>query len=150
QELLESTRAARDGRGFSPTVLPHPYAFNLFSHNTRIDPPTGDNEEETKVLQEAEKICGEPDLRIAATCVRVPELLARSVAPTGGFERPISPDEVRKLLADAPGVRVADDSERNYFPMPQDASGKDEILVGRIRHDVSDPSGRSISLFLAG
>ena len=150
QELLESTRAALDGREFSPTVLPHPYAFNLFSHNTRIDPATGYNEEETKVLQEAKKIFGEPDLRITATCVRVPVLRAHSVAVTVEFERPISPDEVRKLLADAPGVRVVDDSERNYFPMPQDASGKDEILVGRIRHDVSDPSGRSISLFLAG
>ena len=64
--------------------------------------------------------------------------------------RPISTTEVRNLLASAPGVRIVDDIERNYFPMPDDASGQDDILVGRIRADMSDPSGRSIALFVAG
>ncbi len=60
------------------------------------------------------------------------------------------PDRVRAILPDAPGVRIVDDPERNYFPMPRDASGRDEILVGRIRHDLSDPGGRSVSLFVVG
>jgi aspartate-semialdehyde dehydrogenase len=62
----------------------------------------------------------------------------------------LTPAEARAILATAPGVRVVDEMERNYFPMPVDASGKDEVLVGRIRRDVSDPSGRSLSLFVAG
>jgi aspartate-semialdehyde dehydrogenase len=150
EELRESTRAYLEGRAYQNTVLPHPYAFNLFSHNTRIDPATGYNDEETKVIQETRKIFGDPDIRVSATCVRVPVLRAHSVAITFECERPITPVEVRALLQDAPGVKLVDDAERNYFPMPKDASGQDAILVGRIRQDVSDPSGRSIALFVAG
>ncbi len=150
QELRESTRAYLEDREYAPRVLPHPYAFNLFSHNTRIDPASGYNEEETKVMQETRKIFGDPAMRISATCVRVPVLRAHSVAISFECERPITPPEVRERLAGAAGVKLVDDAERNYFPMPIDASGQDAILVGRIRQDVSDPSGRSISLFVAG
>jgi aspartate-semialdehyde dehydrogenase len=150
QELRESTRAYLEGREYAPRVLPHPYAFNLFSHNTRIDPASGYNEEETKVMQETRKIFGDPAIRVSATCVRVPVLRAHSVAISFECERPITPAEVRERLAGAAGVKLVDDAERNYFPMPIDASGQDAILVGRIRQDVSDPSGRSISLFVAG
>jgi aspartate-semialdehyde dehydrogenase len=150
EELVESTRASLEGREYKNTVLPHPYAFNLFSHNTRIDSATGYNEEESKVIAETKKIFGDPDIRVSATCVRVPVLRAHCVSVTFECERPISVQEVRSLLAHAPGVKIVDDAERNYFPMPKDASGKDEILVGRIRQDLSDPSGRSIALFTAG
>ena len=150
EELRESTRAYLDGRTYQQKVLPHPYAFNLFSHNTRIDPATGYNEEETKVIQETRKIFGHADMRISATCVRVPVLRAHSVAITFECERPVTPREVRSLLQGAPGVELVDDMERNYFPMPGDASGRDPILVGRIRQDLSDPGGRSICLFVAG
>ncbi|HVO44861.1 MAG TPA: aspartate-semialdehyde dehydrogenase [Steroidobacteraceae bacterium] len=150
EELRESTRAYLDGREYRNTVLPHPYAFNLFSHNTRIDPATGYNEEETKVIQEARKIFGDADLRVSATCVRVPVLRAHCVAISFECERPITPAEVRNALAAAPGVKLVDDPQKNYFPMPKDASGQDPILAGRIRQDLSDPSGRSIALFVAG
>ncbi len=150
EELSESTRAFLEGRPFTPKVLPHPYAFNVFSHNTRVDPETGYNEEETKVMQETRKIFGEPDLRVTATCVRVPVLRAHCIALNIELEKPLTPAEARAILSVAPGVRVVDDLERNYFPMPVDASGKDEVLVGRIRTDVSDPSGHSLSLFVAG
>ena len=80
----------------------------------------------------------------------MPVLRAHSVAITFECGRPISAGEVRELMRAAPGVRLVDDPERNYFPMPQDASGQDAILVGRIRQDASDPSGRSIALFVAG
>jgi len=150
QELVDSTRAALEGREYQQKVLPHPYAFNLFSHNTKIDPATGYNDEETKVIAETRKIFGEPDLPVSATCVRVPVLRAHCVSLTFECERPITPDEVRKILATAPGVKIVDDVERNYFPMPKDASGQDDILVGRIRKDLSDPSGKSVSLFCAG
>jgi aspartate-semialdehyde dehydrogenase len=150
EELRESTRACLEGRTYQNRVLPHPYAFNLFSHNTRIDPISGYNEEETKVIQETRKIFEDPDIRISATCVRVPVLRAHSVAVTFECERPITPAEVRELIGAAPGVKLVDDAERNYFPMPIDASGQDAILVGRIRQDLSDPSGRSVALFVAG
>jgi aspartate-semialdehyde dehydrogenase len=150
QELRDSTRAHLAGEEFEPKVLPHPYAFNVFSHNTRIDPATGYNEEETKVMQETRKIFNEPTLRVTATCVRVPVLRAHCVSINFECEHRITPDEVRSTLWAAPGVRLVDDVERNYFPMPKDASGRDELLVGRIRQDLSDPSNRSISLFVAG
>jgi aspartate-semialdehyde dehydrogenase len=150
EELREGTRAYLDGRPYQPKVLPHPYAFNVFSHNTSIDPGTGYNEEESKLMQEARKIMSEPQLNISATCIRVPVLRAHCISATFECERPITADEVRELLAGAPGVKIVDDAERNYFPMPVDATGNDEILVGRIRADLSDPTGRSVSVFIAG
>lgn len=150
EELLEATRAFLAEQPFEPKVMPHPYAFNVFSHNTEIDAATGYNDEETKVIAEARKIFNEPDLRLSATCIRVPVLRAHCVSMTFECEQPISPEDVRALLSDAPGIAIVDDVERNHFPMPIDASGRDEILVGRIRADSSDPSGRSISMFVAG
>ncbi len=149
-ELEAATRAALAGQPFTPKVLPHPYAFNLFSHDTAIDPATGYNQEESKVIAETRKILADPDIRVGITCVRVPVLRAHAIAATVECENPISAEEARRLLADAPGVRIVDDPARNHFPMPVEASGRDDILVGRIRRDVSDPSGRSLALFIAG
>jgi aspartate-semialdehyde dehydrogenase len=150
EELRESTRAYLEGREYRNTVLPHPYAFNLFSHNTKIDPETGYNDEETKVIQETRKIFGDSSIRVCATCVRVPVLRAHSVSINFECEHPISPEEARALFSTAPAVKVVDDVGANYFPMPKDASGRAEILVGRIRRDLSDPTGRSIAMFAAG
>ena len=150
EELRESTRAHLEDREYANTVLPHPYAFNLFSHNSKIDPATGYNEEETKMVQETKKIFGDTEIRISATCVRVPVLRAHSEALTFECEKPITPAEVREILASAPGVKLIDDPVKNYFPMPKDASGQGDVLVGRIRQDTSDASGRSIAMFVAG
>lgn len=150
QELRESTRACLEGRPFVPQVLPYPYAFNLFSHNTPIDPDNGYNEEELKIVRETRRIYGDASIRIAATCIRVPVLRAHSIAINFTCERPITPQMARDLIRDAPGAKLVDDRERNCFPMPKDASGADPILVGRIRADLSDPSGRSIALFVVG
>jgi aspartate-semialdehyde dehydrogenase len=150
EELTESTRAYLANQPYQNTVLPHPYAFNLFSHNSKIDPATGYNEEETKMVQETKKIFGDAEIRISATCVRVPVLRAHSEALTIECERPITPAEVREILAAAPGVKLIDDPVKNYFPMPKDASGQGDVLVGRIRQDTSDPSGKSIAMFVAG
>jgi len=149
-ELREATRAALDRRAYPPRVLPHPYAFNLFSHDTPIDPATGYNDEETKVINEARKILAAPELRIGVTCIRVPVLRAHAVALNIECANPITPEEAAALLSDAAGVRLVDDRERNHFPMPSEASGQDAVLVGRIRKDLSDPSGRSLALFVAG
>ncbi len=149
-ELQDSTRASLEGRGYEHRALLHPSAFNLFSHDTRIDPETLYNEEEIKVMNETRKILGDPAIRIGATCIRVPVLRAHSLAMTVECEQPIAPEEVRRLLVSAPGIRVVDDAVRNYFPMPKDASGEDDILVGRIRRDLGDPSGKSIAMFVSG
>jgi aspartate-semialdehyde dehydrogenase len=83
------------------------------------------------------------------TCVRVPVLRAHCEAITFECEKPINEDQVRAIMAQAPGVKLVDDRVKNYFPMPIDASGQDDVLVGRIRKDLSDPSGHSISMFVA-
>jgi len=149
EELVESTRANLDGQAYAPKVMPHPYAFNLFNHNTAIDPETGYNDEETKVIKETRKIFEDERIAVGVTCVRVPVLRAHCEAITFECENPISEHEVRAILSNAPGVRIVDDRVKNHFPMPIDASGQDNVLVGRIRKDLSDPSGHSIAMFVA-
>ena len=149
EELVELTRASLNGEAYQPKVLPHPYAFNLFNHNTAIDPLTGYNDEETKVIQETRKIFEDERIAIGVTCVRVPVLRAHCEAITFECENPITEHEVREILSGAPGVKIVDDRVKNYFPMPIDASGQDDVLVGRIRRDLSDPTGHSISMFVA-
>src|SRR5205085_5826967 len=143
EELVESTRASLNGEAFTPKVMPYPFAFNLFNHNTAVDPETGYNEEETKVIKETRKIFEDEKIAIGVTCVRVPLLRAHSQAITFECENPITEQEVRTILANAPGVKIVDDRAKNYFPMPVDASGQDDVLVGRIRRDLSDASPHS-------
>jgi aspartate-semialdehyde dehydrogenase len=149
EELVESTRASLNGWAYPPKVMPHPYAFNLFNHNTAVDPETGYNEEETKVIKETRKIFEDDRIAIGVTCVRVPVLRAHCAAITFECEMPVAENEVRAILSQAPGVKIVDDRVKNYFPMPVDASGQDDVLVGRIRNDLSDRSGHSISMFVA-
>jgi len=100
-------------------------------------------------VAESRKILGEPELRINPTCVRVPVLRAHSESITVEFAGTApSENDVRECLRNAPGVRLVDDRESNTFPMPHDASGQDDVLVGRIRRDISHPS--AISMFVAG
>ena len=150
RELEGQTRAALDPEGAPRdrnSAFP-PYAFNLFSHNTPIN-EYGYNEEEWKVIGESRKILGMPDLRINVTCIRVPVLRAHSESVTIEFAGS-APDveSIREALASAPGVRVVDDRAGNDFPTPLMASGQGDVLVGRIRRDVSHPS--AISMFIAG
>lgn len=148
-ELEEATRAYLKGEHYEPKVLPHPYAFNLFSHNTPIG-DDGYNGEEQKVVKELRKIMNLPDLRVGVTCVRVPVLRAHSMAITAEFADKVSVDAARAVLSKAPGVKIVDDRARNHFPMPVESSGQNDVLVGRIREDVSDPTGHSLALFISG
>jgi aspartate-semialdehyde dehydrogenase len=150
EELTDSTRAALAGQVYSPKVLPHPCAFNLFSHNTAVDANTGANQEETKVAAELRKILNIANLLVGVTCIRVPVLRAHAISLNLTFEDGISVNAARELLATAPGVRVVDDIARNHFPMPLEATGSGDVLVGRIRRDSSDPSDHSLALFIAG
>jgi aspartate-semialdehyde dehydrogenase len=148
EDLLAQTRSFLDGEEVVPSVTPHPYAFNLFSHNTEVN-EHGYNEEEWKVIQESRKILDMPDLKINVTCVRVPVLRAHSISATVEFAGPApSESEVRAVLDAAPGVRVVDDRAGNHFPMPAEATGEYDVLVGRIRRDVSNP--KAVCLFMSG
>jgi aspartate-semialdehyde dehydrogenase len=102
------------------------------------------------MVGETRKIFADPRIMVAATCIRVPVPRAHSESINLEFERSITPQQVRDILAKAPGVRVVDDPEKNYFPMPLEASGQDEVLVGRIRQDISRDDGRGIELFVSG
>lgn len=148
-ELESQTQDVLAGKPAKPAVLPHQCAFNLFSHNSPIN-DAGYNQEEMKMVNETRKIFSAPQLMITATCVRVPVLRAHSEAINLEFTQPISEQDVRGILETAPGVRLVDDREGNYFPMPMDASGGDDVLVGRIRQDISRSDGRGIDMFVSG
>ena len=150
QELRHATAAYLADQPFEPSVLPHPYAFNLFSHNADIDPANGYNGEELKVIAETRRILGSDAMPISITCIRVPVLRAHSIALTVEFDQPVSPDAARDILSQAPGLRIVDDAAANHYPMPCEASGEDDVLVGRIRSDLGDPTGKSLALFVSG
>ncbi|OJU13716.1 MAG: aspartate-semialdehyde dehydrogenase [Caulobacterales bacterium 68-7] len=150
EELELSTAAYLAGEAYAPKVLPHPYAFNLFSHNAEVEADSGYNGEELKAMEEIRKIMRTPDLPASFTCVRVPVLRAHSMALTVTFDRVVSVAEAVEALSAAPGVRVVNDAAANHYPMPNEASGQGDVLVGRVRRDLSDPSGRTLSVFVAG
>ncbi|MGA2582390.1 MAG: aspartate-semialdehyde dehydrogenase [Tepidisphaeraceae bacterium] len=148
-ELDQQIRAHAAGGKIEKSLFPHQIVHNLFSHNSKIS-ENGYNEEENKMVNETRKIFGEPRMMVTATCVRVPIPRAHSEAINLEFERPMTPAHVREILSKAPGVRIVDDREKNYFPMPLEASGQDDVLVGRIRQDISREDGRGIDLFVSG
>jgi aspartate-semialdehyde dehydrogenase len=147
EELKAQAQAILRGETPPTESFPYPLAFNLFPHNTPLN-EQGYCEEEMKMVNETRKIFNAPQLRVSATCVRVPVLRAHSEAINLEFAQPMSVTKAREVLSKAPGVKVVEDWEANYFPMPIDASGRDEVLVGRIRQDLSHPCG--LELWLCG
>ncbi|MBN1844165.1 MAG: aspartate-semialdehyde dehydrogenase [Sedimentisphaerales bacterium] len=148
-ELLEQSQDVLEGRPPQPEVFDVPCAFNCFSHNSKID-ENGYNIEEMKMVHETHKIFHDDSIAITCTCIRVPVLRAHCESINLEFENPIEPEEVVDLLLGAPGVSLIDDRQGNRFPMPLDATGRDDIFVGRIRRDLSLPDRRGINLWVAG
>jgi aspartate-semialdehyde dehydrogenase len=148
-ELESQSREILEGRPPTKNVFPHQIAFNCFSHNSSLG-PNGYNEEEAKLMKETRKIFDCPTIAITATCVRIPVMRAHCESINLEFTNPITPDQVREILSKAPGVSLLDDREHNRFPMPIDATGKDDIFVGRIRQDESLPGNRGINMWVAG
>jgi aspartate-semialdehyde dehydrogenase len=146
-ELEGQVQAYAAGKEMTRSVFPHQIAFNVFSHNTAIA-ENGYNEEENKVIEETRKIFHQPALPIVATCIRVPVLRAHSESIVIETRKPLSPEQAREILSKAPGVKLVDNAEKNHFPMPIEASGQHDVLVGRIRRDLSHPNG--LALFVAG
>jgi aspartate-semialdehyde dehydrogenase len=146
-ELESQAKAYAAGQPLKKEIFPHQIALNVFSHNTAIA-ENGYNEEENKVIEETRKIFHAPEMPIVATCIRVPVLRAHSESIVIETKRPLSPEEAREILAKAPGVKVVDNREKNHFPMPLEASGQFDVLVGRIRKDLSNSKG--LALFVSG
>ncbi|MCG3127838.1 MAG: Aspartate-semialdehyde dehydrogenase [Phycisphaerae bacterium] len=149
EELRTQTADVLAGRPPRREVFAHPCAFNVFSHNSAVG-PDGLNLEETKLVAETRRIFDDPEFAVAPTCMRVPVLRAHLENLTIEFSRPIDEHAVREILAAAPGVCVVDDRAANHFPMPIEASGRDEVLVGRIRSDPTIPERRGIQLTCCG
>jgi aspartate-semialdehyde dehydrogenase len=149
EELERQIKAHASGQPIEKVKFPHQIVNNLFSHNTAIN-ETGYNEEELKMLKETRKIFGLADIGISATCIRVPVPRAHCEAINIEFTNPMTPAQVREILKTAPGVTIVDNVAANHFPMPIEASGQDNVLVGRIRQDISRTDGRGIDLFVSG
>lgn len=147
EEVKAQAKAILAGETPPTECFPYPLAFNVFPHNTPMN-EQGYCEEEMKMVNETRKIFNAPEIRISATCVRVPVLRAHSEAINLEFGQPLPVAKAREVLAKAPGVQVVEDWEANYFPMPIDATGRDEVMVGRIRQDLSHPCG--LELWLCG
>jgi aspartate-semialdehyde dehydrogenase len=146
-EVQTQARAILDGQAPQTEIFPYPLAFNLFPHNSELN-QQGYCTEEMKMVQETRKIFAAPELRVTATCVRVPVLRAHSEALNLEFTQPFPVEQARQILSQAPGVKLVEDWQANYFPMPMEASGQDDVLVGRIRQDISHPCG--LELWLSG
>ena len=147
EEARTQAQDILNGKQPKAEVLPYPIAFNLFPHNSPLN-ERGYCQEEMKMVYETRKIFNNPELRVSATCVRVPILRAHSEAINLEFEQPFEVNKARELIAAAPGVKLVEDWQNNYFPMPIDATGQDPVLVGRIRQDISHDCG--LELWLCG
>ena len=142
-ELMNQTRNLLAFREAKAEVYPYQIAFNLLPHIGSFN-EGGDCSEEVKILKETRKILDTPALRLSATTVRVPVLRCHSEAINVELERPLNPNEARAALAAMPGVLVYDDPSKKLYPMPLDATGRDEVYIGRVREDGSITNGLNL------
>ncbi len=140
EELTTQARQVLDGQDVIPHVYPHQIAFNVLPEiDVFLD--NAYTKEEWKMVEETRKIMHADDMAISATCVRVPILIGHSEAVNVEFSQPMSPDEARQILAQAPGVKILDDPTISLYPQAWLSTGTDEVFVGRIRQDTSHPCG---------
>ena len=142
-ELMDQTKDLLAFRDVTTKVYPYQIAFNLLPHIGSFN-EEGDCSEEVKIAKETRKILGATGLRVTATTVRVPVLRCHSEAINVELERPLKANEARAALAAMPGVIVYDDPVKKLYPMPLDATGKDEVYVGRVREDESIMNGLNL------
>jgi aspartate-semialdehyde dehydrogenase len=146
-ELKEQVEAAASGQTTAAKVYPHPIAFNLLPHIGSFA-ADGYTSEEEKLQSEGRKIMHLPAFKASITCVRVPVYRAHSIAIAAEFERPVSVEEAREVLAKAPGLELVDEPSHNRYPMPLEVAGKDNCQVGRVRLDRAFDNG--LSFWVAG
>jgi len=140
EELTTQTKQVLEGQDAMPHVYPHQIAFNALPE-IDIFLDNGYTKEEWKMVEETRKIMHAPDIAISATCVRIPVFIGHSIAVNLEFTQPMSPEEARRILAQAPGIKILDDPTISLYPQPWPAAGTDEVFVGRIRRDESHPNG---------
>ena len=139
-ELTLQARQVLNGQTTIPHVYPHQIAFNLLPEiDVFLD--NGYTKEEWKMVEETRKIMHAYDIAVSATCVRVPVFIGHSEAVHAEFSQPMFPEEARRILAQAPGVKVLDDPTISLYPQPWSVAGTDEVFVGRIRKDAAHPNG---------
>ncbi len=148
-ELLLQTRQILNGEAIEPKAFAHRIAFNLIPH-IDVFQPNGYTKEELKMLYESRKMLHLPELLLTCTSVRIPALRAHSEALNLEFEDEITPEEARAILDKAPGVTLVDDPAAKRYPMPVDATEKYDVLVGRIRQDISRNDKRGLDIFVSG
>ena len=149
EELENQTRAIIEVKELEqPNVYPHRIAFNVVPQVEKFKDGDDYTTEERKVMAETRKILGREDIGISATCVRVPVLVGHSESVNVQTREPLSPEECRELLAAAPGVVVVDDPADGLYPLATDVTGRDDVLVGRIRRDPSQE--RCLNLWIVG
>jgi aspartate-semialdehyde dehydrogenase len=139
-ELRDQSRAVLDGGEVSASIYPHQIAFNPLAQAGSFADGDDHTDEERKLINETRKILGDPEIKVSATCIRVPVVTGHSEAVNVETREPLSAHRARELLEAAPGVTVVDDPASSRFPMAIDAAGRDDVLVGRIREDASHPS----------
>jgi aspartate-semialdehyde dehydrogenase len=137
-ELLDQTHAILHGQEASASIYPHQIAFNPLAQAGSFAPGDDHTDEERKLINETRKILGDSEIRVSATCIRVPVVTGHSEAVNVETKRPLSPERARELLEAAPGVTVVDEPAASRFPMAIDAAGKDDVFVGRIRRDAGN------------
>jgi aspartate-semialdehyde dehydrogenase len=142
-ELEEQTKAIADGKEPQAVAYPQQLAYNVVPGGWRPE-ADGYNEEEVKIVNETRKILHDPELRIVATCVRVPVPIGHGESVFVETKEKITADEARTLFANAPGVIVQDDPHARLYPTPHGVAGKDEVYVGRIREDASTRHGLAL------
>ncbi len=139
-ELRNEVEALRVGETYEPKVFSHQIAYNLIPQigGEQVD---GYTSEEMKLQNEGRKIMHLPELKVSCTCVRVPVVRSHSISVSLHFDRPVSVEQARQVLAKAPGVKLRDDLSNKIYPMPLDTSDQDLVFVGRIRPDLTDDHG---------
>ena len=150
QELIEQSKDVLEGKTAKPNAFVHQIAFNILPH-IDVFLENDYTKEEMKMLYESRKMMHFPELQVNCTCVRIPVMRAHSESLLLEFEEEITnPEEATEILKSAPGVKVVDNIKENIYPMPIDASGKDDVLVGRIRQDISRTDKKGLTIFIAG
>jgi aspartate-semialdehyde dehydrogenase len=149
EELHDQTEAVINARELpAPSVYPHQIAFNVLPQVETFKDGDDYTTEERKMMAETRKILGREEIRISATCARVPVYTGHSESVNVETRDPLSPEEAREVLSRAPGVVVVDDPANGAYPLAIDAAGRDEVLVGRIRRDPSHD--RCLNMWIVG
>ena len=139
-ELMAEVEALREGKTYEPKIFSHQIAYNLIPQ-IGGESFEGYTSEEMKLQNEGRKIMHLPELTVSCTCVRVPVIRSHSISASLHFDTPVTVEQAREVIANAPGCKLVDDLSKKMYPMPLDTSDQDLVFVGRIRPDLTDPNG---------